>query len=84
MEQTKEILKRFSPIFTSNLGHCTQAQTTLALKPTTKPVFWPKQPVLYAALPVVDRKLKRLKEMKVITPVTYSQWAAPIVVVKKS
>ena len=77
MNQTKEILKRFSPVFTSNLGRCTQTEATLALKPFTKPVSRPKQPVPYAVLLLVDRELKRLEEIKVITPVTYSQWAVP-------
>ena len=83
-DQTDKILKRFSLDFISNLGRCTKAEATLALKPFTKPVFRPKGPVSYAALPLVYRELKCLEEMKVITPVTYSQWAAAIVVVKKA
>ena len=47
-------------------------------------MFRPKRPVPYAALPLVDKELKRLEERKVISPVTYSQWSAPIVVVKKA
>ena len=80
----QEILQRFSPVFTSNLGHRTQAETTLELKPSTKPIFRPKRPVPYAALPPEDRELKRPEEMKVTTPLTYSQWAGPIVAVKKA
>ena len=81
---TKDILKRFSPVFTSNLGCCSQAETTPTLKPSTKPMFRPKRPGPYAALPLVDKELKRLKERKDITPVKYSRWTAPIVVVKKA
>ena len=57
---------------------------TLTLKPSSKSVFCPKRPVPYAALPLVDKELKRLEERKVITPVAYTLWAAPIVVVKKA
>ena len=81
-DQTKEILN--TPVFTSNLGCYTQTEATWALKPSTKPVFRLKRLVPYTALLLVDRELKLLEEMKVITSVTYSQWAAPTVVVKKA
>ena len=47
-------------------------------------MFHPKHPVPYTALPLEDKELKYLEERKVIIPVTYSQWAAPIMVVKKA
>ncbi|VDN19453.1 unnamed protein product [Dibothriocephalus latus] len=47
------------------------------------PVFHPKRPVPYAALPLVDAELKCLGELGVLTPVSYSACAAPIVVVRK-
>ena len=81
-DQTGKFLKPFSPVFTSNLGRFTQAEATLALKPSTKPVFQPKRLIPYVALPLVNKELKRLEEMKMINLVIYSQWAAPIVVVK--
>ena len=68
---TEDILKWFSPVFMSNLGCCSQAEATLTFKPSTKPVFRPKHLVSYAALPLVDKELKRLEKRKVITPVTY-------------
>nr|VZI23548.1 unnamed protein product [Spirometra erinaceieuropaei] len=46
-------------------------------------VFLQRRPVPYAAIPLVEAELKRLEELGVLVPVSYSAWAAPIVVVKK-
>ncbi|BHF67895.1 hypothetical protein SprV_0301092400 [Sparganum proliferum] len=68
---------------------CSQVQIPAVLADQVKdilqrqPVFRPKRPVPYAALPLVEAELKRLEELGVLVPVSYSAWAAPIVVVKK-
>ncbi|XP_037043751.1 uncharacterized protein K02A2.6-like [Bradysia coprophila] len=75
--------QRFSSVFSSTLGKCTKTQVTLRLKPEAQPVFRPKRPVAYAAVPIVDAELDRLQEMDVLSPISYSEWAAPIVTTKK-
>ena len=70
-------------LFQPGLGLCSKTEAVLKLLPDAAPVFRPKRPVPYASLPLVDAELQRLEAEQVIVPVSYSSWAAPIVVVKK-
>ncbi|XP_053692179.1 uncharacterized protein K02A2.6-like [Sabethes cyaneus] len=74
---------KFPEVFKDSLGHCTKTKIALHLVPNTQPVFRPKRPVPYHAIKKVDEELNRLQRLDIISPVDYSEWAAPIVVVKK-
>ena len=76
--------EQYSEIFDGSLGLCTKAEAVLHLKPGSVPVFKPKRPVPYATYPSIDDELNRLEVIGVIEKVDYSQWAAPIVAVKKA
>nr|VZI18038.1 unnamed protein product [Spirometra erinaceieuropaei] len=82
-DQAKCILQRLAPVFQDGVGRCTYTQTVLHLLSGNQPVFRPKRPVPYAALPLVEAELKRLEELGVLVPVSYSACAAPVVAVKQ-
>ncbi|CAH8538525.1 unnamed protein product [Schistosoma rodhaini] len=82
--QKNTVLQRHHKVFKEGLGECTKAKAVLTLKPAVTPIFRPKRPVPYAALPVVEQEIERLQKLGVIEPVNFSEWAAPIVVVKKT
>ncbi|XP_037954749.1 uncharacterized protein K02A2.6-like [Teleopsis dalmanni] len=71
-------------VFDGKMGLCTKTKAVITTKPNVQPVFRPKRPVAYAVQQLVEDELKRLQELKVISPVNFSAWAAPIVVVKKT
>ncbi|XP_062713039.1 uncharacterized protein K02A2.6-like [Aedes albopictus] len=76
-------LTLYPEVFQDSLGHCTKTKISLALKQHAQPVFRPKRPVPFHAIQKVDEELDRLQRSDIITPVDFSDWAAPIVVVKK-
>lgn len=79
-----ELKVAFPDVFSPQLGLCSKMQVKMELKAQCKPVFCPKRPVAYAMYDAVDQELDRLEKLKIITPVDFSEWAAPIVVVRKA
>ncbi|XP_055622286.1 uncharacterized protein K02A2.6-like [Toxorhynchites rutilus septentrionalis] len=55
----------------------------LFLKPGAVPFCKPKRPVPFTSVAKADGELDRLQELGIITPVDFSQLAAPIVIIKK-
>ncbi|XP_058465077.1 uncharacterized protein K02A2.6-like [Malaya genurostris] len=74
----------FPEVFSEKLGLCNKVQVKLDVKDQCKPIFCPKRPVAYSMYNAVDQELDRLQQLNIITPVDYSEWAAPIVVVRKA
>ncbi|XP_058120128.1 uncharacterized protein K02A2.6-like [Anopheles ziemanni] len=74
----------FPKLFSGELGCCTKIKIQLKLKDGATPVFRPKRPVAYAMFQAVDNELERLEKDGIISKVDYSEWAAPIVVVRKA
>ncbi|XP_055604578.1 uncharacterized protein K02A2.6-like [Uranotaenia lowii] len=83
-DQIKKLKSTYSDVFSDEPSVCAKVEVNLAVKEGAVPVFRPKRPVSFGSLNLVENELDRLERRGVITPVTYSDWAAPIVVVKKS
>ncbi|XP_058445614.1 uncharacterized protein K02A2.6-like [Malaya genurostris] len=75
---------KYPSVFSSTLGRCLKTKVKLDLKPNQIPVFRPKRPVAYSMYRSVDEELDRLERLNIISPIDYSEWAAPIVVVRKA
>ncbi|KIH62547.1 reverse transcriptase [Ancylostoma duodenale] len=79
-----KLKETYPEVFEDGLGLCTEEKADLQLVGDVRPVFRASRPVPHAAVEAVEKELDRLLEMKVIAPVSHSEWAAPIVCVRKS
>lgn len=74
---------KFPKVFAEGLGCYTKSTSSVTLNQGAQPVYRKARPVPHSALPDVTAELERLQHLGIITPTTYSEWAAPIVVIKK-
>ncbi|XP_055588819.1 uncharacterized protein K02A2.6-like [Uranotaenia lowii] len=82
-QDVTDLRARFPDVFTTKPGLCNKTPIQLVLKANQKPVFRPKRPVAYSMESVVEEELNRLESLDIIQIIDFSDWAAPIVVVRK-
>ena len=80
--QLKEVLNRHDEVFREGLGQLKDVKAKINVDREMSR-FCKPQPVPYAVKPLVERELQRLQDDKIIEPVQYAEWAAPIVPVRK-
>ncbi|KAL5502973.1 hypothetical protein EMCRGX_G009841 [Ephydatia muelleri] len=78
------LLKKFPQLFREELGKMAKITARLTRKEDTSPVFMKARPVPYSLRHKVETELERMVEIGALTPVSWSEWASPIVVVPKS
>ena len=79
----QDLMNVNSEIFKTELGHCVTVKTTLILQEGANPKFCKLHKLPFALKPVVGDELDRLEKQGVIKRVSHSEWATPIVVVRK-
>ena len=83
-DSSVHILSEYPELFKTELGTWKHGKVKLAIDSSAKPRFLKARTVPYALQQVVDAELDRLVQEEIISPVDYSEWAAPIVPVMKS
>ena len=78
-----DLKEKFPTVFADKLGQCTKVRAKLELRDDHNPVFKKPRSVPFASREKIENELDRLVEIGVLTPVNYSEWAAPTVYVKK-
>ena len=76
-------MEHHSDVFREELGHIKGAPVTLNVDSSQQPRFFKARPVPYALRTKVETELSCLQGQGMIEPVSFSDWAAPIVPVMK-
>ena len=79
----KLLLSKYPNLVKDSIGVMKEINGHLSLKNDAKPVFLKARPVPYSLRTKVEDELTHLEKAGIITPVTWSNWATPIVVVPK-
>ena len=82
--EADSICQEFPEVFQDGLGTLKGFKATIHVDQEVNPVFCKARPVPYALKPLVEQELASLEKDGVILPITFSDWAAPIVPVLKS
>ncbi|XP_062372040.1 uncharacterized protein K02A2.6-like [Sardina pilchardus] len=81
--QLEKMLERHSEVFKEGLGQLKGVTAKINVDREAQPRFCKPRPVPYAVKPLVEREIQRLQDNKIIEPVQFAEWAAPIVPVRK-
>ena len=81
--RVESLLKEYDEIFQDELGTMNSIRATLKLKEDITPCFHRPRPLPFALKEPVEQELHRLEEAGILTKVSHSEWAAPVVPVPK-
>jgi len=78
------LLSRYQGVFEEGLGTLVGYEAQIIMNPDAAPKFCKARTVPYAYKSLVNEEIDQLVQHGILKPVTFSDWAAPIVSVLKS
>jgi hypothetical protein len=84
LTDAESVCQVFPAVFQDGLGTLKGFKASIHVEQDAKPVFYKARPIPYALKPHVEEELNRFEKEGVISPIDFSDWAAPIVPVLKS
>ena len=79
----ERVLRKYPGLFREELGKMSRITAQLTVKEGTSPIFMKARPVPYSLRHKVELELERMVSMGALSPISWSEWASPIVVVPK-
>ena len=76
--------KKFPRIMQDTIGTMAKIKGCLVLREGTSPMFMKARPIPYSLREKVERELERMVQEGALTPVTWREWASPVVVAPKA
>ncbi|XP_049512746.1 uncharacterized protein K02A2.6-like [Dermacentor silvarum] len=80
----EELLRKYSDVFSTEVGLIKGHKAQLVLKEDARPVFCKARPVPFSLRTAVEEEIRQLERNGVLVPVAQSDWATPVVVVPKA
>lgn len=84
IEIKNNLMQEFPNVFSSGIGNMTKHQVSLRVKPDANPKFFKARTVPYALKQKIERELDNLAQQGIISQISKSEWATPIVPLLKS
>ena len=78
-----KLIETYPSLFSEKLGKMKNFQAKINVKPNSTPKFSKPRNVPFALHDAVVKDLERLEGEGIIRPITYSEWASPIVIAPK-
>lgn len=82
-DRVDKIRAKFPNVFSQSLGAIRNFEAQIVLQPGCTPVFCKARPLPFSLREQADKRLAELESQGVITPVSKSDWATPLVLVPK-
>lgn len=84
-KQVESVIAKHTEVFKNGLGTYRGSPVAIHIKPGANPRFLKARPVPFALKERVEKEIDRLQREGVLRPVSFSEWATPVVpIVKKT
>jgi len=84
VSELDSIIGKHPSLFKPGIGTMKHHKAAIHIKKDARPVFRKARPVPYALKPQLEAEYARLQREGILVPVSYSEWASPVVPVVKN